>query len=337
MASFSINHKRGIRSEENSTRVRARISSIQLGEDSILGTQRVYELKPPLIGSPAKDDSAERTGSHKIARLNCARKRGGRQESSRSQSCEKAPAVNHGWHNNTNMPDFSSIEQKLLNLLGTSRHPVAVIYMEEPPAGVPLFAGSQPSSCSFWRLAAEGRSFYTVPSDHFNCPVGSYTHRTVTPEKMPELQQTLDLMASIGYIRMEEIPGVFQLSETPRFVVYTPLRKAPAEPSVVLAAGKPAKVMLLAEAATRAKAFSKLPMLGRPTCMAIPAALAEGTVTSAGCIGNRVYTEIGDDELYVVLRGRDLEAIAAEIDSIQSANQVLTGYHKERRETLTRL
>jgi uncharacterized protein (DUF169 family) len=235
------------------------------------------------------------------------------------------------------MSDFSVIEQKLRNLLGTKRHPVAVIYAEELPAGVPLFTGSQPSSCSFWRLAAEGLSFYTVPEDHFNCPVGSYTHRTITPAKMPELQQTLDLMTGVGYIRMEEIPGVFQLAETPRFVVYTPLSKAPAEPSVVLVAGKPGKVMLLAEAATRAGAFSKLPMLGRPTCMAIPAALEEGAVTSAGCIGNRVYTEIGDDELYVVLPGRDLEAIAGEIDTIQSANQALTQYHQERKETLTRM
>jgi uncharacterized protein (DUF169 family) len=237
----------------------------------------------------------------------------------------------------TLMPDFAVIEQKLQNLVDRKRHPVAVIYAEEPPAALPLFAGSQPSSCSFWRLAAEGRSFYTIPEDHFNCPVGSYTHRTITEAKMPELKQTLELMAGIGYIRMEEIPGVFQLAETPKFVVYTPLGKAPAEPSVVLVAGKPGKVMLLAEAATRAGVFSKLPLLGRPTCMAIPAALAEGAVTSAGCIGNRVYTEIGDDELYVVLPGRDLETIASEIDTIESANQVLTQYHRERRETLTRL
>jgi uncharacterized protein (DUF169 family) len=235
------------------------------------------------------------------------------------------------------MPDFSSIEQKLQDLLGAGRRPVAVIYADEPPAAVPLFAGSQPSSCSFWRLAAEGRSFYTIPEHHFNCPVGSYTHRTTTPAKMPELQQVLDLMTGIGYIRMEEIPGVFQLAETPKFVVYTPLADAPAEPSVVLVAGRPAKVMLLAEAATRAGVFSRLPMLGRPTCMAIPAALAEGAATSAGCIGNRVYTGIGDDELYVVLPGRDLEAITREIDTIQSANQALTLYHRERRETLTRL
>ena len=56
---------------------------------------------------------------------------------------------------------------------------------------------------------------------------------------------------------------------------------------------------------------------------------------SAGCIGNRVYTGIGEDELYVVLRGADLDRIAAEIDTIQSANQTLTQYHQDRRARLT--
>jgi uncharacterized protein (DUF169 family) len=233
------------------------------------------------------------------------------------------------------MPDYPAIERKLLNILQTTRRPVAVTYSDTAPSGIPMVAGSQPSSCSFWRLAAGGRSFYTMPSDHFNCPVGSYTHNTLTPERMPELQQTLDLMAGIGYIRMEEIPGVFQLPTTPQFVVYAPLGEASGTPSAVLAAGKPGRLMMLAEAANRAGALSQLPMLGRPTCMALPAALKHGMVTSAGCIGNRVYTEIGDDEMYVVLRGDDLEKIADELETILSANQALTQYHRERREMLT--
>ncbi len=235
------------------------------------------------------------------------------------------------------MPDYPAIERKLLSVLETARRPVAVTYSETEPLGIPRFSGSQPSSCSFWRLAAAGRSFYTVPSDHFNCPVGSYTHNTLTPEKMPELEQTLALMAGIGYIRMEEIAGVFQLPATPRFVLYTPLAETPGTPSAVLAAGKPGRLMMLAEAANRAGALSQLPMLGRPTCMALPAALKHGAVTSAGCIGNRVYTEIGDDELYVVLRGSDLENIAAEVDTILSASRILTEYHRERRAALTRI
>ena len=233
------------------------------------------------------------------------------------------------------MPNYQAIEEKIREALGGNRRPVAIAFAGEPPEGVARFEGSEPSSCSFWRIAASGRAFYAVASDHLNCPIGGYTHNVLPAERMPELQQTLSLMTGIGYIRMEKIPGVFQLPEAPNVVIYAPLGDTPAPPAVVLAAGKPGRVMLLAEAATRAGAMSNLPLLGRPTCMAIPAALANGAVASSGCIGNRVYTDIGDDELYIVLRGADLERIAEELDTILSANRTLTQYHQERRRTLT--
>jgi len=69
--------------------------------------------------------------------------------------------------------------------------------------------------------------------------------------------------------------------------------------------------------------------------MAIPASIAHGAVTSAGCIGNRVYTDIGDDELYVALRGEDLEKIGHEMDTIASANSTLSQYHRDRRQNLS--
>jgi uncharacterized protein (DUF169 family) len=233
------------------------------------------------------------------------------------------------------MPNYRALEEKIQLMLGPESHPVAVAFLDAPPACVAKFEGSEPSSCSFWRIAAAGRTFYTVASDHLNCPVGGYTQNTLPPDRMPELQQTLNLMSDIGYIRMEEIPGVFQLPTPPKVVVYAPLGDTPVAPSVVLVAGKPGRVMMLSEAAHRAGAQSGLPLLGRPTCMALPASLAQGAVVSAGCIGNRVYTGIGEDELYVVLRGADLDRIAAEMDTIQSANQTLTQYHQDRRATLT--
>jgi len=233
------------------------------------------------------------------------------------------------------MSDYRAIEEKIQGMLGSTRRPVAVTFLDAPPEGVEKFAGAEPSTCSFWRIAAAGRTFYTVASDHLNCPIGGYTHNTLPPDRMPELQQALSLMSDIGYIRMEEIPGVFHLSTASEVVLYAPLGDTPAPPSVVLVAGRPGRVMMLSEAATRAGASSNLPLLGRPTCMAIPASLANGAVLSSGCIGNRVYTEIGDDELYVVLRGADLDRIAAEIGVIQSANQTLTGYHQDRRARLT--
>src|SRR5579864_1168017 len=118
------------------------------------------------------------------------------------------------WGYHVPMPDYRAMETKIQQMLGATRRPVAVAFLEAPPAGVTRFTGSEPSSCSFWRLAGDGRVFYTVPSDHVNCPVGSYAHNMVTAERMPELQQALALMSDIGYIRMEEIPGVFQLPVT---------------------------------------------------------------------------------------------------------------------------
>jgi uncharacterized protein (DUF169 family) len=211
---------------------------------------------------------------------------------------------------------------------------VAIAFRESPPAGVAPLSGTQPSGCSFWRLAAAGQVFFTVPSDHYNCPVGSYTHNITLPkEREPELMNTLGLMVNVGYLKMEEVPGIPRLAATPAVVVYAPLAMTPVDPDAVIVSGTPARLMLLHEAATRA-AKSPLPLLGRPTCMAIPAALTSGVASSLGCIGNRVYTGITDDEFYTVIAGKSLETIVAELDTITSANAALTDYHTGRRAAL---
>ena len=219
--------------------------------------------------------------------------------------------------------------------LDLRRRPVAVAFRKTPPHGVPKFTGVEPSGCSVWRIAAEGRTFYTVPGDHYNCPVGGYTHNIALPEsRAAELDQTLQLMTGTGYIRTEDIPGIFRLPSTPAVVIYAPLGDTPVDPDVVLFAGQPASVMLLEEAAMRAGVAAQVPMLGRPTCMAIPAALAQGTVASCGCIGNRTYTGLGDDEMYVAVRGKDLERMAEVFATIVVANFKLADYHRQRRAAL---
>ena len=234
------------------------------------------------------------------------------------------------------MVAYRQLEERLARALRLQRRPVAVAFRESPPPDVPKFSGVAPSGCSFWRMAAEGRTFYTLPTDHFNCPIGSYTQNVPVPEhQAADLQQALTLMTGVGYIRMEDVPGVFRLPSAPATIIYAPLAEAPVDPDVVLFAGRPASVMLLEEAAMRAGVAAQLPMLGRPTCMAIPAALAQGTVASGGCIGNRTYTGLGDDELYVAVPGRDLERLAEAVETIAAANQKMAEYHRERRELLT--
>jgi hypothetical protein len=111
------------------------------------------------------------------------------------------------------MTDYRGIERRLGETLGLPRRPVAVAFREAPPVGVSKFTGTEPSGCSFWRLAAGGQTFYTVPGDHYNCPIGSYTHHIpLPPDRVQELDQTLSLMAGIGYVRMEEVPGIPRLA-----------------------------------------------------------------------------------------------------------------------------
>jgi uncharacterized protein (DUF169 family) len=231
--------------------------------------------------------------------------------------------------------NYKELEEQLKRALRLERRPVAVTFRETPPPGVAKFTGAEPSSCSFWRLAAEGRTFYTVPADHYNCPIGSYTLNIPLPEgRATELDDNLRLMTGIGYIQMKDIPDVFKFPGTPLVIVYAPLADTPVDPDVVLFAGRPASVMLLSEAAQRAGVSAQLPMLGRPTCMAIPAALAKGAVASASCVGNRIYTGLGDDEMYAVIPAIDLDRVADEVETIAAANLMLAEYHRDRRRTL---
>jgi uncharacterized protein (DUF169 family) len=233
------------------------------------------------------------------------------------------------------MGNHAEIEQVLTGALGLTRRPVAVAFVDTPPPGVARLEGAQPSGCSFWRLVAGGRTFYTLPADHYNCPVGAYTHNIpLPPEREQELIQTLSLMTGVGYIRMEEVPGVPRLARTPAVTVYAPLGATPVEPDAVLVAGTPGRLMLLHEAGIRA-GRAAAPMLGRPTCMAIPVAMSGSVASSLGCIGNRIYTGITDDEFYTVVKGRDLPSIVGQLATIGAANAALADYHRGRNATLS--
>ena len=232
------------------------------------------------------------------------------------------------------MTSWASLHRQLTDRLGDV-HPVAVAYRDTPPEGLEPYTGTVPSGCSFWRLAAGGRAFYTVPGDHYNCPIGSYTHAIDLPaDRAGELEQTLTLMASIGYLRMEEVPGISRLPKTPSVTCYAPLAATPFDPDVVILSGRPGPLMRLQEAAMRAGAASSLPLLGRPTCMALPAAMTQGSVLSAGCIGNRVYTGLGDDELYLMVPGNRLQDVVRELEVVAAANDTLARFHQDRRQLL---
>ncbi len=231
--------------------------------------------------------------------------------------------------------NWKELNQRVSAILKPGRQPVAVTFLDQPPLHVMKFEGTEPSGCSFWRLAADGSTFYTVPENHFNCAVGAYTHNiALSPEREKETGQTLQMMFDLGYVKPEEVPQIPRLGKTPQAILYSPLSAASHMPSVVLFACKPAAAMLLQEAAIRAGVGTGAPALGRPTCMALPASLEHGTISSLGCIGNRVYTGLSEEEMYVVIRGKDLPSVAEALEIIASANTALLNYARGRRRDL---
>ena len=222
-------------------------------------------------------------------------------------------------------------------------NPVAITFLDNPPTHIERFAGAVPAGCAFWRLAAEGQTFWTAPQDHYHCAVGCHTHNIPLPDdRAAELDATLGLMTEHGYLRMEEVPQIPRLQTSPKAIVYSPLAQTPADPDVapdiapdiVLMAGPAARLMLVQEAAQRAGVDCGNALFGRPTCMALPAAMANGVTASLGCVGNRVYTDADPGTLYVAVPGRDIVAVVDELPTIVAANEKLREYHQGRQQAI---
>ena len=232
--------------------------------------------------------------------------------------------------------DVSHLHAVMTNLLGLTLPPVGVAFRSSPPAGVARVERPGPASCAYWRSAAEGRVFYTEAADHYNCPVGAHTHGVaLPPERAAELQQVVDIMVGLQYIRMEEVPALPRRAEPFGVAVYGPLRALPVEPDVVIVRGRAREIMLLAEAARAAGLGPDAATMGRPACAMIPEAQrsARGN-TSLGCIGNRVYTGLGDAELYFTIPGPALTEVVERLAVIAHANRELEKYHENRRTSL---
>lgn len=222
--------------------------------------------------------------------------------------------------------------EQLQQLLNLETAPVAVTFHDAKPEGVSRIEKVEASGCTYWRRAAEGKTFYTEASDHYNCPIGCYTHNVALPDaQMQELERTLGLMGELGYIAMEEVPGIPR-RETPfKSAVYSPLADASGTPDVVIISGPPRQMMLLTEAATAAGIGPENGIMGRPTCAAIPAVIQSGrSVSSLGCIGNRVYTALSDDDFYFAFPGEHIDALVEKLETIINANRALEKYHQQR-------
>jgi uncharacterized protein (DUF169 family) len=220
---------------------------------------------------------------------------------------------------------------RLQEMLGLSAPPIGIGFSDAPPAGLERWqGGAVAAGCVFWREAMNGRSFYTVPADHYNCAVGSYTHGIGVPA--PQLEDTVKFMVSNEYLRMEEVAGIPTLEKSPAYISYGPAETATFDHQLILVTAKPAAAMLIYESALRAGAGNALAsILGRPACAVLPLVSKTGLASlSLGCMGNRTFTGLPDEELYVCIPSGHWSTVLTKSNEIGRANTAMKQFYQNR-------
>jgi hypothetical protein len=136
------------------------------------------------------------------------------------------------------------------------------------------------------------------------------------------------MMFDLGYVKQEEVPQIPRTAKGPKAIVYSPLGGCARKAGCGAIRGE-------TSGGDAAAGSRKSRRSGRGGTGAGKAAVQHGTITSRGCIGNRVYTGLGEDEMYVVIGGKDLASVVDALQSIGSANVALQNYAEGRREQLS--
>ena len=143
---------------------------------------------------------------------------------------------------------------RVKEILGLRRVPIKIGFLDAPPPRLARWSGGPVAAgCVFWDRAMEGKSFYTLPADHWNCAIGSHTHKIGLPaDRANELAATIGFMVETRYLDAAEVPGIPTLDRAPAAVAYAPAASDAFKADVVLLAVTPAQSTLVFEAALKA-------------------------------------------------------------------------------------
>jgi uncharacterized protein (DUF169 family) len=217
-------------------------------------------------------------------------------------------------------------------ILGLRRLPIKVGFLDAPPPSLARWAGGPVAAgCVFWDRAMEGKSFYTLPADHWNCAVGSHTHKIGLPaDRANELSATIGFMVETRYLDAAEVPEIPTLDRAPAAVAYAPATSDAFKADVVLLAVNAAQATLVFEAALKAGiANGSASATSRPSCAILPASAKTELLTiSFGCKGNRTFTTVGDDEMYVAIPGTRWEDFVDRLIEVQRSNLTMGNYYQ---------
>ena len=212
--------------------------------------------------------------------------------------------------------------------------PVAVCFSDEVPAGVSSYSGDDiAAGCEFWERASNS-VFSTSVENHALCSIGVYTHNLADAPatQQHELEKTLGTMISLDYIREQEVQSIPVVEKPSRHVIYGPLSDIPMQPDAVILFVQAQQGLILSEATERVDSNTP-PAMGRPACAVIPQVMNQGRAAmSLGCCGARAYLDsLSDNVALWALPGSKLQDYADQVETLATANRVLTGFHQQRR------
>jgi uncharacterized protein (DUF169 family) len=218
--------------------------------------------------------------------------------------------------------EYRALAERITRQLGLEMPPVQVTYLDHPPTGVPEHPGGVPSVCTFFAFGTRS-PFYAGLPKHEDCEIGAFVLGIPPVGAVGgRLLATIGDMQREGYLNPGEEANVPHNAVAPKYVAYGPLGTLPFPPTGVLLFADPLGAMLATEAAGAAPGPWTVPMNGRPMCAILPI-LNQGApvALSLGCVGSRIYTDLGVDKMVVGIRGDRLAEFAERLDRIARANE----------------
>ena len=229
---------------------------------------------------------------------------------------------------------WSELSQRLTAALHLTTPPVAITFGADAPSGVDPFSapmpdptpdgrtGRVPAGCVFWMHGAS-ETFSTVPADHGNCSVGSYTHGMIPLEEAATHSDVGALVES-GWVTPEMFPAIPAVSEKPNYVTYGPLQDTPLDPDVVLLRVNPKQLMVLSDA------LPGLRVEGKPQCHIVAIAKEAGApAASVGCMLSRTRTGMASTESTCALPAATLDDSVTRIEQTAAIDATVAGYARE--------
>jgi uncharacterized protein (DUF169 family) len=226
---------------------------------------------------------------------------------------------------------WGNLANELTRALGLQHAPIAITFTNDAPAAAPLLeddmptpsgdgrTGKAPAGCVFW-IKAEVKNFTTVPTDHYNCSVGSVTHGL---KKLEEVLGNEDVQGILEaeWVTPEEAMQLPVVKERHNYVVYGPLADTPIDPDVVLLRVNAFQGMVLLDA------FSDMAVVGKPQCHIIPLAKEQNKIAmSTGCMLSRIRTGMSPNEMTCAIPANRLAEVVDRLEARRKANAAVGAY-----------